>query len=158
MARILVDVRRVVLVSCIIALLAVSMPTAYGTRGESSAWSQTSSYPLSVYLHDCVIESSLIYCVGGYNGTTDVDSVYHAQIASGGIGVWTQTTSYPVPIDSERCVTDSGYIYCIGGGQNGAFSDLVYYTQLSQAGISSWSLTTSYPIKAWGTGCACMSP
>lgn len=90
----------------------------------------TTVYPIHVGETTCTILDnigleSFIYCVGGVNnaGSAPVNSLYYAQVTSGGIvGGWQTGTMYPHVIAAQGCLSDNQYLLCIGG-QGLAFAD-----------------------------------
>jgi hypothetical protein len=127
--------------------------------GLGSPWTQTTSYPTSIYHQSCVIYSSDIYCVGGYTDSGVTNAVYYAEVSPSGVGSWTQTTSYPLSIYGHSCAIYSDYIYCVGGysGTSGV-TNAVYYAEVSPSGgVGTWTLTTSYPTSIYLQSCAIYS-
>ena len=131
----------------------ISSSSVYAPLSNSSGigtWSNTTSYPTSIYEQNCVEYDNYIYCLGGINGQAlSTSSSYYAQLSTKGIGTWTATTSYPIAAYASSCSVSNGYIYCIGGASNFypyyPMTNESYYAQLSPSGVGPWKQTTSYP-------------
>jgi hypothetical protein len=118
-------------------------------------WEFLTEYPTDIGLESCVTYSSYVYCIGGYNNSKYIDSVYYSDIfLSGYLSPWGATTNYPSEIIDQACSVASTYIYCVGGEANSSTVDNVYYTSLSSSGVGNWSRTTSYPIGIFEQSCA----
>ncbi|MDE1846061.1 MAG: hypothetical protein KGH53_02165 [Candidatus Micrarchaeota archaeon] len=132
-------------------------PAAYYAPISGSgigAWTQTTSYPISLDQLSCVVIGSNVVCVGGYEGGVGIHSeVYTAPISSSGIGSWTAVSSYPAGIDTELCVTISGYIYCIAGSNGSNLLNNIYYSHLVSSALTPWSSTTGYPLNIQTSSC-----
>jgi len=105
------------------------------TNSGVGAWTATTSYPTNIGYESCLltgVTSSVIYCVGGYNGSV-LNSVYFASASRSGVGTWTSTThNYPTTIGSESCIARRSTIFCVGGlTQSSGISAAVYYTLVS---------------------------
>lgn len=134
-----------------------SSTSTTSSPGIVLVWSNTTSYPVSLWTSSCVTSSGYIYCVGGESGatgTTPIDDVYYAQLSPSGVGPWLNTTSYPTQVSGESCVTSSAAIYCIGGANDSAILNNVYYASLSSGGVGSWASTAPYPVGIWLNSCA----
>ncbi len=143
------------LVGLVLTLVTPSFLAPYVNAEGLQPWSGTTSYPVHVYLERCVSYSAHVYCIGGNNGTNDINSVYYAALGSSGVSSWIPTTSYPTTIDYAACVADSGYVYCVGGSNySGAYFNEVYYAPISSGGaLGPWQPTTSYPSFGYGQSC-----
>ena len=128
-----------------------------GSSGTLGSWSSGTSYPMAVDSASCVNASAVIYCVGGEDGTTVLNSVYFASWSSSGLGPWSSAAAYPNGVAATSCVAYSGYIYCVGGfDSNGNEVTSTYYASLV-AGLSSWSSTTQYPLAVDAESCVVYS-
>jgi len=139
------------------SVYANSVYTAVMT-GNVASWTQTTSYPVSVYSPSCVADSGYVYCVGGaystYGTSASTNAAYYAPITGGGLGTWAQTTNYPSVVSSESCVAYGGYVYCVGG-QGNSYTNAVYYAQLTSGGVGTWNAApgSNYPITDYNLSC-----
>ncbi len=123
--------------------------------GGIDAWSNTTSYPISVNTASCVASGSYIYCVGGYGDSGITDAVYYASASSAGLSHWTNATSYPFGVFSQSCSGWNGYMYCVGGyGSSGLPINSVYYAQAGPSGLGTWTRGASYPTNITSQSCA----
>jgi len=122
-------------------------------------------YPGFVAGESCVAQASVVYCVGGLNGTAlPTNSAYAASLTSSGVGQWERLSSYPTEIAGESCVADSGYIYCVGGlvkeptrGSTSEITAASYFGPLSGVGMGNWTRTTDYPFAVFDQSCTTSS-
>lgn len=122
-------------------------------------------YPGLVAGESCVAQDSVVYCVGGLNGTGLPTSLaYAAQVTGLGVGPWERLADYPTDIAGESCVADAGYIYCIGGFESEATSNSTadvssasYFAPLSGVTIGNWTRTTDYPFGVFDQSCVASS-
>jgi len=109
------------------------------------SWSETTSYPTTIFRHSCVVNSGFVYCIAGQSPSGVTNATYFAALSSSGVGSWSASTKYPRAVYGQSCVVDSGVVYCIGGYNSSTGSiDAVYFASLSSSGVGSWSATTNY--------------
>lgn len=142
----------------VIALIVLSFGVVT-VRSESLglAWSQTTAYPLNVFLHSCVVNADFqrIYCVGGTNGVGYLNSVEYASISSSGsIGTWAAGPAYPQVSAGHSCVAVVVYIYCIGSYDGSSRTTSVNYAQPTGSGLGAWNSATAYPFPVELQSCA----
>ena len=117
--------------------------------GISGAWG-SASYPSSIKLQSCVVNSAFIYCVAGLSGGGPTNSVYSASLSpNGGIGSWSSVVTYPVNTDGQSCVVSPGLVYCVGNNNSQVF--LGAFTP--SGAVNGWSSTAAYPTSVTGTSC-----
>lgn len=152
---------------CVGSSTQASSPTSnsYYAQVSSSGisnWTQTSSYPRSLYNAGCSIYNNYIYCVGGGAYNTSYYS-YYAPVSNSGIGAWQATTPYPTGLYDAGCTIYDGYIYCVGDAYYNATRgvifnvskiELAYSAPISSKGIGKWTEVTSYPIPFYDSGCS----
>jgi hypothetical protein len=119
----------------------------------SSPW-QLSYYPVPIQQQSCISNNDFVYCIGGYNGTSQLSSTYYAQLNN---MKWLPTTPYPIPDSEQSCVTYLNYIYCVGGRQAYYGINNTYFAQLTPLGIGGWNQTTPYPLNVRDTSCTAVS-
>lgn len=124
---------------------------------SSHGWLSANSYPDRIDEQSCVTHSGYVYCVGGYDGRSYLNSVYYASLSSSGIGAWDRTTSYPTELVGQSCVAYSRHVYCVGGFNGTSFTDAVYYAKISSAGAGAWKQTSSYPFAPYDLACVAYS-
>ncbi len=124
--------------------------------GVSSGWLNYTSYPIAVRSESCVATGNMIYCIGGFNSTSAIASVYFTSIlATGGNGPWSSTTSYPIPVGTQSCVASTRGVYCIGGTSARTSISTVYFAPFlfTAPGLGQWTNTTSYPVTVKQQSC-----
>ena len=103
--------------------------------GGVGLWSASAnSYPTDDVSQDCVVSSDIIYCIGGQNVTTRLNTVYHSTIFSSGVlGAW-RVTPYPMGVTVPSCVTSADTIYCVGGYDGATpYVNTAYYAPIISA-------------------------
>lgn len=114
-------------------------------------WTATTQYPDALSTVSCVLNSGVIYCVGGFDlNQLSSDHAYATTITGSGISSWTNSTAYPIKFDVSSCVTDLSYMYCIAGrnfqGKSVTMVDSDYYAALGSGTNSTTSTNTSSAI------------
>jgi len=135
--------------------------TTYGLANWNSIlWKYTTQYPIATFWHNCVLDNSTDYCIGGMSENTSTYGVYassntyYSQISPSGIGSWVKTTPYPVGVYLQSCASYNNYVYCVGGvNESGITHNYTYYARLTPSGIGSWKQTTSYPYDVQSESC-----
>lgn len=132
------------------------------TGGRISAWSSTTSLPVSRWGHGTIVTGGYIYIVGGNDGTSDQSSVYWAKIdpnnytivaadpGTGACSVWCTDTAYNLPGTRSQAatVTYNGYIYVVGGkgtntGCSGGLCGTIYYSKIGANGEpNAWAINS----------------
>lgn len=136
----------------VLALLTV--PPNLAEAASVGQWTSTTSYPLKVAGDSCVVNSNIIYCVGGFDASgNDYSKTYYATLSASGIGTWTSTTPYPAEIDSSGCAVWSSTIYCVGGENSTSVLSSVYSAPLSASGIGAWTAVAAYPQTIAASAC-----
>jgi len=131
------------------------------TTGSPAVGVAAHPYPGFVAGESCVAQTSVVYCVGGLNGTAlPTSSVYAAPLTSLGLGQWGRLVDYPTEVAGESCVADSGYIYCVGGlvrepsrGSTSEVTAASYFAPLSGVVMGNWTRTTDYPFAVFDQSC-----
>ncbi|MGA2666213.1 MAG: hypothetical protein ABSF83_14835 [Nitrososphaerales archaeon] len=126
-------------------------------------WTNTTAYPLHIYLSSCVTWDAYIYCVGGLKESGGINSVsnavYSAPISSSGVGAWTAQGNYPTTVEATSCVVWEGYMTCVAGLIGiGVNTDVVYSASLSGGTVGTWNSQNHYPATDFGIeGESCVS-
>jgi len=111
-----------------------------------STWTQTTTLSQTSVsgAGSCVSANNYVYCLAGYDYSSEGDMVWYAQSTSGALGTWTQAADYGELASTEQCVVYSGDIYCTTGIM--AEQDLTpysYYTTIATSTSSTSSTTSS---------------
>ena len=86
-----------------------------------------------------------IYSLGGWDGSTDHNSVqYAAQNTNGTIGAWQNANSFTGARSNSQCVAYNGYLYLIGGEDTTGKNDVQYAAINGNGSLGTWQYTTSY--------------
>jgi hypothetical protein len=130
----------------------------------TSATEEANFFPLPTFLYgwqttnslasvgvtglSCVTDNSYIYCMGGFTGSSSINTVQYAQILSNGlVSKWHTTNSLIDAYDfqnSQGCVISGSYIDCMGGVNSIAVSNTVQYAQVLGNGlVSTWHTTNA---------------
>ena len=118
--------------------------------GSVGSWIPTTALTESTCFEGAVVNNGYVYVIGGFNGSTSINTVYYAQLnPDGSVGSWIQTTSILNYINSATSIVNNNYVYVIGGGVDYATKlDTVYYAHLNpdDGSVGSWFTTTILPI------------
>ncbi len=115
-------------------------------NGGLGTWNTSpNSLPQVLNGATAVTYDGYVYVMGGYNGSSEVSTVYYASLSStGGVGVWsTSTNSLPTTNANPTSVTYDGYVYVMAG-YDGSYLSTVYYAPLSSTGgVGAWSTSSN---------------
>jgi hypothetical protein len=105
------------------------------------------SYPSNIGRSATVTYGGYIYNIGGYDGTTQVNTVYSAKVnADGSLGTWTAQGTLTAARYGSGATVVNGYVYLLGGGSSTSGSTTVQYAKLGPGGtLGSWQTGTSLP-------------
>jgi len=80
-------------------------------------WSSSlSSLPSGVGQGQVIVTKSNVYLLGGYNGTSFLNTAYRAPInPDGTLGSWVSITNLPIALSSFQAVVTEGNLYILGG-------------------------------------------
>ncbi len=115
-------------------------------------WTATTNLPLTLESHQVVTWRNFVYCVGGYNGSNPVNTVYHATLQTNGISGWTELTSLPMALRDMAVIATQTHLIVAGGRNNDGVNDKIYTAFLNEDGtIGTWQeLSFSLPQPCWG--------
>ena len=115
-----------------------------------SEWNTTYASPLPIGLCDfgCAEYNGKIYCIGGSDNSTVVNTVYIYDVSS---NLWSIGQNMPIAKACEA-VAYNGKIYCIGGYINGLVANKTIY--IYDIANNSWSAGTEMPVAKRSFGCA----
>ena len=120
------------------------------TTGVIGSWS-TGSLPTTLGWGSATIANGYLYYAGGYNGTTNVATVYYAQLnaGTGAVGSWTTSpNSLPATRDSGNLVSLNNFLYFTGGVNSSNVPVTTNYVASINAGtgaVGTWSSTDQAP-------------
>lgn len=127
--------------------------TATLSSSGIGSWTSATAYPTPVDSASCVNATAGIYCIGGEDGQTVLNSTYFGSVTSSGLGTWSAQADYPSDTAAPSCVVFDGYVYCVGGfNDNGDEVSSTYYAQIS-SGLTAWTETTQYPLAVDSASC-----
>ncbi len=118
------------------------------TSGTVSSWTTSgNTLPTALSGTTAVTNNGYVYVIGGQNNSSSqVATVYYAQLNSGSVGSWTTSSnSLPVAEDGMTASTYGGYVY-IAGGQNASSVNVntVYSAPLNSNGtVGSWTTSSN---------------
>lgn len=123
-----------------------------GKLQSLSDWNATTNLPQNLKNHQVTTWHNYVYLLGGYNGSSEVNTVYRATQETSGISGWTTLNALPVALKDMAVVATQTHLYVIGGRNSEGVSDKIYSAQLSDNGnISSWeTLDLTLPQPVWG--------
>jgi parallel beta-helix repeat protein len=126
--------------------------TLQGKMTSANDWSATTNMPQTLKSHQIVAWHEFVYLVGGYNGTTEVNTVYRATQQTTGISGWTTLQALPVALRDMAVVASQTHLFVIGGRNADGVSDKIYQAALNDDGsIGDWEeASVSLPLPFWG--------
>jgi len=114
-------------------------------NGSVGAWTtEANALPSALTSATAVVNNGFIYVIGGFNGTSDVNTVYSAPLnANGSVGAWTtEANALPISLDGASSSVYSGHIYLMGGysAANSSIVNTVYSAPLNANGsVGAWT-------------------
>lgn len=122
---------------------------SYNTTQNTSVitWQTETSLPFNVSLHQIVMTKNYAYLLGGWDGTTNLNTIYRASINDSGImGAWTNQGTLPDNISQSQALIIAGTLYLIGGRNNSGRVSTVYKCDINEDGtLGTWSLHNNLP-------------
>jgi N-acetylneuraminic acid mutarotase len=124
----------------------------FNPDGTISSWAETTRLPYPSHSVAVVQWNGRLYILAGWNGFSQHDDVYFAEIeADGTIGSWIGTTSLPeARAHGYTAVVHDGAIYFIGGTTATNPATLhrnVYYAAIQPTGeVGAWTETAALPV------------
>lgn len=92
-----------------------------------------------------------IYSLGGWDGSTNHNSVLYAtQHSNGTIGNWATTNSFITARSNLNCVVNGNYLYISGGEGTQTYNDVQFAAINSDGTLGSWTPTTSFALARVG--------
>ncbi len=115
-------------------------------------WTATTNLPQTLESHQVVTWRNYVYCVGGYNGSNPVNTVYRATQQDNGISGWSSLNSLPVALRDMGVAATQTRLIVVGGRNNDTVSDKIYSAPFNDDGsIGTWQeLSVSLPQPCWG--------
>ena len=127
---------------------------AIGSNGTLGSWSTTSSFANGRGGLAALAYNGYLYALGGYDGSTNYNSVQYAPINSNGtLGSWNATTSFTTGRRSPVAAVYNGYVY-LAGGQNGTnyYDDVQYAAVKADGTLGTWATTSSFTTSRYAPG------
>lgn len=122
----------------------------YTLDSSSNLTSPTNTtLPTNLCYHLSLMTKSFVYLIGGFNGSSYLNTIYNAPInADGTLGTWTaSTTTLPANIVLPGTVFIKDSIYVMGGNTSSNVPlDTIYRSEVGLNGnLNSWLLTGKLP-------------
>lgn len=116
---------------------------ADGTLGSST----TINGPTNLTMTGAILCNKTIYLIGGYNGTSALNTIYKSTIASDGtLGVWTSMTNLPISVYNHSVILIKNRIYILGGNLSSGVNNTIYMaTLITNTNFSSWVGVSNLP-------------
>ncbi|MGH7233843.1 MAG: beta strand repeat-containing protein, partial [Candidatus Saccharimonadales bacterium] len=119
---------------------------AINVGGTLGAWAYSTALPQSIDVESSVTYNNYVYILGGYNGSSVLNTVYYTTINGATLGgTWT-TSPITLPLDLGWSTADvnNGYVYIFGGSSDSYDINSVYYTSFNSNGsINNWTTSSS---------------
>ncbi len=112
-------------------------------NGTIGTWQTLNTLPTINREHTTVATNGYLFVIGGYNGSSNLSTVYSAAIKPDGtIGTWATLNTLPATRIGPVAVAYNGYIYVTGGvGQS-----TVYSAKINGDGtVGVWSILNTLP-------------
>ena len=107
--------------------------------GTLSTWTTGTSLPSVVSLSQVIVTKNKVYLLGGYNGSSNLATVYTAPInADGTLGSWATGTSIPGLLSSSSSFIVNNKVYLAGGYNGSAYVGTVYTATILE-GLNDYS-------------------
>lgn len=115
-------------------------------------WEASANLPQNLMNHQIVTWQNYVFCVGGYNGSNPVNTVYRATQQTSGISGWTTLNALPVALKDMAVAATQTKLIVLGGRNNDGVSDKIYEAGIkSDYSIESWTESPfSLPQPLWG--------
>lgn len=120
---------------------------------DVGTWLTTTVLPQTLTGHRTVSwNDRYAYMVGGYNNTSYVNTVYKAEIQSGGITSWVAQNPLPVALRDPAVVIGTNTIYVMGGRDGSQVYNTIYYASIAYDGtLGAWQTSAvTLPAARWG--------
>lgn len=123
-----------------------------GRMSSLEDWGATTNLPQNLISHQVTVWRDYVYLVGGYNGTTEVNTVYRATQQTTGLSSWTTLPALPVALRDMAVVASQTHLFVIGGRNAEGVSDKIYQAALNNDGsIGNWEeASVNLPQPIWG--------
>ena len=123
-------------------------------NGSVGTWTtEANALPAPSLDATAVAYNGYVYVMGGFDGTSDVNTVYSAPLnANGSVGTWTtEANALPVYPEGATAITYNGYIYIMGGNYSAGVHSTVYSAPLNANGsVGTWTTeANALPTGLW---------
>jgi len=124
--------------------------TIINSDGTLGTWTSSTNLPGNLSHSRAIVTNSRIYLLGGWNGTSVVNTVYSTTYNSDGtIGSWSTSTSLPVGVLEASVFTTKNRVYLCGGHTTWPSPVLssVYTASINTDGtLGTWTASASLPL------------
>ena len=112
--------------------------------GSLGTWVTYTSLPITVSHSQTIVTKNRVYLLGGFNGSTNISTVYTTTINSDGtLGTWITTNPLPVVLNYHQAFASKYRVYLFGGN-NGSYTNAVYTAPINEDGtLGTWTTGTS---------------
>ena len=115
-------------------------------NGTLGSWTSRTALPTTLYNATAVVYNGYVYVMGGYTGSSELATVYYAQLTNGVIGAWNTTTSLPSARQLATSAVNNGYVYILAGSTSGTAQTSVNFAPINANGtLGTWYTATSLP-------------
>ena len=114
--------------------------------GVTGSWTTSSNITTAREMHTSEAFNGFAYVIGGYTGSTALNSVEYAPInADGSLGTWQATSSFTTARYGHTSTIYNGYMYVMGGNQGAdVLLDDTQYAKINADGtLGTWQTTSS---------------
>jgi len=114
--------------------------------GSITGWvTETNTLPVALVDNSIIVTPNRVYSLGGFNGTTAIDTIYSCPINTDGtLGTWiTETNVLPNPVSDSGSYLTSTTAYLVGGFiSSNKTNQIVKATLNSDGTLGTWSIDT----------------
>ena len=114
------------------------------TDGTIGSWSNIGSIPSVVTNGSMIVTKNRVHLLGGWTGSTGLNTVYTAAInADGTLGTWTTGNTLPGTLHYTNAVITKNRVYLFGGHNGSGYVSTVYYAAINSDGtLGTWFTNT----------------
>lgn len=113
----------------------------------------TTNLPQTLMNHQIVTWQNYVFCVGGYNGSNPVNTVYRAEQQDNGISSWATLNALPEELTHMAVVASQQHLIVMGGKNDDGLSNKIYVATIDplNASLGEWMESPiTLPQPLWG--------
>ena len=113
----------------------------------------STNLPQPLMNHQIVTWQDYVFCVGGFNGTNPVNTVYRAAQQESGISSWTTLNAMPVALTDMAVVASQQNLIVMGGKNDDGISNKIYVAPINynNGSLGDWTESPiTLPQAVWG--------